>query len=444
MKKFLPGTAAHGVYNLALWGALVLFSPAWIPWTLGARRRRRNLSDRLGLRMPEFPPPTGKGRIWIHAVSVGETLSAVPLVRRLRGRLPDAEILFSTVTLTGRETAEKTLGGITDARFYFPFDLPRISRKFLGRVRPDVVAILETEIWPNFLAECARGEIPAVILNGRISERSLRGYQRMRCLFSRVLGDCTAITTQTEEDARRFLEMGAPPGIVAVTGNMKFDVSPPSGGFSSLHPLMVREKEKGARWFVAGSTHEGEEEAVLRAFGAARQKDPSIRLLLAPRHPERFAPVEDLCRREGWETVRKTQLGEGDGNGLPPVLLLDTVGELLSAYAAADLAFVGGSLAPVGGHNILEPALFGVPTLVGPHMHNFREISEIFREAGAVGKLRDGEELARRVAAWASDPAAESGMGEKARELLSAFRGATERNVEVLERELSRRRGRAV
>lgn len=443
MKTFVPGTGAHFLYNLALGSALVLSAPAWASWTLMAGKRRRNFPDRLGVRMPDIPPPSGKGRIWIHAVSVGETLSAAPLVRRLRGRLPDAEILFSTVTITGRETAEKVLGSFTDARFYFPFDLPGISRKFIDRVRPDVVVILETEIWPNFLAECSRLGIPAIILNGRISERSLKGYRRLRPLFSRVLGCFSAITTQTEEDARRFLALGADPAVVAVTGNMKFDVAPPPGDLSALHSLMVREKDAGAAWLVAGSTHEGEEEAVLQAFGAVKAVNGSARLLLAPRHPERFGPVEELCRREGWETARMTRLAGDPGAAVPDVLLLDMVGELLSAYAAADIAFVGGSLVPKGGHNILEPALFGVPTLIGPHMQNFREIADIFREAGAVGQVRDAADLSGRLARWAADPSVESGMGRKARELLAAFRGATERNAGVVERELSRRRGRA-
>ncbi|NJD63135.1 MAG: 3-deoxy-D-manno-octulosonic acid transferase [Deltaproteobacteria bacterium] len=440
MRAFLPRTGAHLLYNLALGSALVLAAPAWGPWVLASRKRRKNFFDRLGMRMDRVPPPSGKERIWIHAVSVGETLSAAPLVRLLRRRLPETEILFSTVTLTGRETADKVLGEETDARFYFPFDLPSISRKFIDRLRPDVVVILETEIWPNFLAECAGRKIPAVLLNGRVSERSLGGYARLRFLFSRALCCFTAIAAQTEEDARRFLSIGAPPGSVAVTGNMKFDVALPAQDLSPLYSLLMKEKERGTAWFVAGSTHEGEEEAVLRAFAKARGRNGSIKLVLAPRHPERFAAVGELCVRAGWETVRKTGVDPGRGDPLPPVVLLDTVGELLSAYAAADLAFVGGSLVPKGGHNILEPALFGVPTLVGPHMENFREISEIFRDAQAIAQVADGAGLASLAESWARDPSVVAGTGRRARELLAAFRGATGRNAGIVERELSRRR----
>ncbi len=390
--------------------------------------------------MERVPPPSGRERIWIHAVSVGETLSAAPLVRRLRGRLPDAEILFSTVTVTGQETAEKALGADTDARFYFPFDLPGISRKFLDRLRPDVVVILETEIWPNFLAECSDRGIPAMIVNGRISERSLRGYARFRFLFSRVLACMEAIAVQTEEDARRFLALGAVPSSIAVTGNMKFDVAPPAAGVSPLHALLKGGKEAESRWFVAGSTHEGEEAAALHAFEGTRSAGGSWRLLLAPRHPERFDAVEELCRREGFETIRRTGIPQEAGGELPPVVLLDTVGELSSAYAIADIAFVGGSLVPKGGHNILEPALYGVPTVVGPHMENFREIAEIFTDAGAICRVANSKELASLLERVAADPFAESGTGTRARELLAAFRGATERNAAIVERLLSFRR----
>ena len=440
MNAFLPGTGAHLLYNLVLGIALLLASPAWVPWVLASRKRRKNFPDRLGMRMDRVPPPSGRERIWIHAVSVGETLSSPPLVRTLRRRLPGAEILFSTVTITGQETAEKVLGGETDARFYFPFDLPWISRKFLDRVRPDVVVILETEIWPNFLAECAGRKIPVVLLNGRVSRNSLVGYERFRFLFARSLRCFDAIAAQTEEDARRFLAIGAPASKVAVTGNMKFDVAPPPEEASDLHSLLLGEKSGGTSWFVAGSTHEGEEEAVLRAFSRAREINGSVKLLLAPRHPERFGSVEELFRREGWEAVRKTRVAGMDGPKLPPVILLDTVGELLAAYAAADIAFVGGSLVPKGGHNILEPAFFGVPTLVGPHMENFREIFEIFSEAGAVVPVRDARELGDRLAGWAADPSKASEMGRRAKGLLAAFRGATERNAEIVERELARRR----
>jgi 3-deoxy-D-manno-octulosonic-acid transferase len=440
MEAFLPRTGAHLLYNVALGGALFLASPAWVPWVLGSRKRRKNFLDRLGARMDRVPLPAGKERIWVHAVSVGETLSSAPLVRLLRRRLPDTELLFSTVTVTGQETAEKVLGGETDARFYFPFDLPGISRSFLDRVRPDVVVILETEIWPNFLAECADRKIPAILLNGRVSERSFGGYGRLRFLFSRALRCFTAIAAQTEEDARRFRALGARPATVAVTGNMKFDVAPPSQDLSPLYSLLQREKKGGTSWFVAGSTHEGEEVAVLRAFAKAREANGSVRLLLAPRHPERFGSVEDLCRREGWETARKTLMVPEDDEKLPPVVLLDTVGELLSAYAAADIAFVGGSLVPKGGHNILEPAFYGVPTIVGPHMENFREISEIFRDAGAVVQVKDAPQLSDRIAQWAADPSGMSETGRRARELLAAFRGATERNAGIVERELVRRR----
>lgn len=440
MKAFLPGTGAHVLYNLALGIALLLTFPAWVPWVLFSRKRRKNFPDRLGWRIDRVPPSSGKERIWIHAVSVGETLSSPPLIRALRRHLPDVEFLFSTVTITGRETADKVLGGDTDARFYFPFDLPGISRRFLDRVCPDAVVILETEIWPNFLAECAARGIPAILLNGRVSERSFGGYERFRFLFSRALGCFAAIAVQTEEDARRFRVLGAPPEKIAVTGNMKFDVAPPPQEHSPLYSLLRKEREGGTAWFVAGSTHEGEEEVTLRAFARAREVNGSVKLLLAPRHPERFAAVEDLCRREGWEAARKTLLADANTPSLPPVILLDTVGELLSAYAAADIAFVGGSLVPKGGHNILEPALFGVPTIVGPHMENFREIFEIFADAGAVVPVRGAKELAERLARWAADPRGSAETGRRAKELLAAFRGATQRNAAIVERELARRR----
>lgn len=439
--RFLPGSRAHLLYNLALGGGLLAAAPAWIPWVILSPKRRRNFADRLGVRGDRIPVRRGGTRLWIHGVSVGETLSALPLVRALRERLPDSQIVFSTVTVTGQQVAAKALGGLADGLFYFPFDLPGICGRFLDRIRPDAVAILETEIWPNFLAECAKRRIPVVLLNGRISERSLRGYGRFRFLFSKVLSGVWTISAQTEEDARRILSLGADPARVQVTGNMKFDLAPPPESPTPFRSWLLGERAAGTSWFVAGSTHEGEEEAVLAAFGRAREVNGSVRLLLAPRHPERFGPVEELCGRMGWEVSRRTRLPPPAGSPSPPVVLLDTVGELLPAYSAADVAFVGGSLVPRGGHNILEPALYGVPTLAGPHMENFREIAEIFTEGNALLPVRDAEELAARLAGWAADPAPYRAMGVRAKELLDAFRGATAKNVEIVVRALSRGEG---
>ena len=439
--RFVAGSRAHRLYNLLLLPAVVLAAPFWAPWVLFSARRRKNFPARLGTGIGRLPAPTERDRVWIHAVSVGETLSAAPLVRLLRVRHPDVELVVSTVTLTGQETAAKTLGSVSDARFYFPFDLPWICARFLDRVRPGVVAILETELWPNFIAECARREIPVVVLNARISERSFRGYGRFGCLFSKVLRSVSAFSAQTGDDAQRLVALGAAPSSVAVAGNMKFDVAPPRPDASPFRAWLLDEKARGAAWFVAGSTHEGEDADVLRAFRAARDVNGSVRLLLAPRHPERFDAVAELCAREGLETARRTRLDLARPAPPAPVILLDTVGELLAAYAAADIAFVGGSLVPKGGHNILEPALYGVPTIVGPHMENFREIDAIFTSGRAVRHVQSGLELAAEMSRWAADPGPYAESGRKAAELLAAFRGATERNAAIILRELSRRRG---
>ncbi len=439
--RFVAGSGGHRLYNLVLLPSLVLAAPFWVPWVLLSARRRRNFPDRLGAKLGRLPLPTGRTRIWIHAVSVGETLSAAPLVKLLRSRRPDAEIFVSTVTLTGQETAAKTLGRAVDALFYFPFDLPWTCARFLERVRPDIVVVLETEIWPNFIAACAARAIPVVVLNARISERSFRGYGRFGFLFSRVLRSVSAFSAQTEDDARRIVALGAAGASVAVAGNMKFDVAHPREDASPFGAWLLAEKARGAAWFVAGSTHEGEDAEVLRAFRAARNVSGSVRLLLAPRHPERFDAVAELCLREGFETVRRTGLDLARPAASPEVILLDTVGELLAAYAAADIAFVGGSLVPKGGHNILEPALYGVPTIVGPHMENFREIAGIFTTGRAVRRVQDGAELAAELSRWASDPRPYAETGRRASELLAAFRGATGRNAAIVERELARGRG---
>jgi len=432
-RPFLPGSPGHLLYNLILGVAVVAGAPLWIPWVLSSAKRRKNFPERLGLRgFPGTSPPDGLPTVWIHAVSVGETVASAPLVHRLRESAPGARLLLSNVTITGRGTAERTLAEATAARFYFPFDLPGLCGRFLDRVRPDVVAVVETEIWPNFLAACAQRGIPVVIVNGRLSERSFRGYARLRWFFRPVLLTLRAISAQTREDADRFVALGADPAVVTVGGNLKFDVSPPAAAKTSIASLLERGKGTGSRWWVAGSTHEGEEQAVLLAFRAGKSRDPGLKLLLAPRHPERFAEVEALIRQEGFAPARRTRILEGPEPLEGDVLLLDTVGELSGAYAAADLAFVGGSLVPKGGHNVLEPAWFGVPTVVGPHMENFREIADAFLGAGALLQVEGGPELSALVCRFAESPSAFDEVGRKGRELLAACRGASERNASVV------------
>ncbi|HAM32391.1 MAG TPA: 3-deoxy-D-manno-octulosonic acid transferase [Deltaproteobacteria bacterium] len=439
-RPFLPGSPGHLLYNLALGAGLVVGAPVWIPWVLLSRKRRTNLPERLGLR--GVPPPTsadGRPTVWVHAVSVGETLAAVPLLRLLRRRISDVRQIITSVTLTGRETAVKSLSGVTDEGFYFPFDLPGLCGRFLDRLRPDVVVIVETEIWPNFIAACARRGVPVVIVNGRLSQRSFAGYMRFRWFFAPILRTLRTISAQTVEDAERFIELGAPRENVTVGGNLKFDVSPPEIAASPLSGLLLREKAAGALWVVAGSTHDGEEADLLRAFLAAREANPSLRLLLAPRHPERFDAVEALVRREGVSMVRRTSIPEGAQRLPEPVLLLDTVGELSGAYAAADLAFVGGSLVPKGGHNVLEPSWHGVPTIVGPHMENFREIADAFLAGNALLRVAGKEELEDRLARFAADPSVFRETGRRAKDLLETFRGASEANADAVLSALSGR-----
>ncbi len=435
--RFIPGGRAHLLYNLALKGALVVLCPAWIPWVALSAKRRGNFPQRLGAGLARAVGVRGdRARIWLHAVSVGETLSAVSLVRALGEETPRPEIFVSTVTLTGQEVARTAFGERIEGTFFFPFDLPLVAGRFLDRVAPDVVVLLETEIWPNFLAECRARGIPAVIVNGRVSTRSFRRYGRAKAFFSRVLACLSAVAVQTEDDAGRIVALGADPQKVAVTGNMKFDVSPRGKDPSALLAWMRDERAEGARWVVAGSTHDGEEEVVLAAFACARAQDRSIRLLLAPRHPERCDSVTELCSRLGWEAARRTGFPPGSGSSAP-VVVLDTVGELSDAYAAADLAFVGGSLVPKGGHNVLEPALFGTPVVVGPHMENFQDIAERFRAGDAIVAVRDAAGLRGVLAGWAADPGPFAAIGERGRRLLTGLRGATARNAALILREMN-------
>ena len=388
------------------------------------------LRERFGFaRVP--PPPVPRGRFWVHAVSVGEVIAAVPLVQALQARWPAADIVVSTVTATGERVARARLGE-TAAMLTFPLDFRGAVQRTVRRVDPACFIALETELWPNLLRALRESKVPAVLANGRISDRSYRRYRRVRGLFRRVLQDVALFCMQSEEDARRIISLGAPPERVLVTGNLKMETPSGDAGAEQLWRRLLHLGQ--APVVVAGSTHRGEEAIVLDAFQAVRSASDGLRLVLAPRHPERFDEVESLARARGLPVVRRSRVGSGN---TAPVVLLDTMGELASLYGVADVIFVGGSLVPVGGHNVVEPALHGKAVVFGPHMTNFRDAAALLLRADAAIQVGDGAALAETLGRLLEDPPARQALGRAAWTAVRAHQGACVRTIAALERVLA-------
>jgi len=410
----------HLLYSLMLAAALVLLSPYFLLRGLRQNKYLHNLGARLG-RVPESLRQPAPGAIWVHAVSVGEALAVAPLLKELRARFSNRKLLVSTTTRTGQEMAARRLD--CDGTFYFPLDFAFACRRVLAAIQPALVVIAETEIWPNFLRQARRHGARVVFVNGRISDRSFRGYRFWRFFLRRVLGTVDFFLMQSEEDARRLRALGAPAERVAVGGNLKFDLPQPA------RPAFLSELEhlaKGVPIVVAGSTLAREEEQLLEALRLCREiKGKVAMLVLAPRHPERFEEVARLLADRGAEFIRRSQWR---ANGRrPDVVLLDTLGELAGAYAAATVAFVGGSLVPAGGHNPIEPALWGKPVVFGSSMENFRLIAAALLEVRGAFQVRSQNELGILLAALLDDPAACQRAGAAARALVERERGAAAR-----------------
>jgi 3-deoxy-D-manno-octulosonic-acid transferase len=386
--------------------------------------------------------PAG-GSIWLHAVSVGEVLAVTALARKLAERFPGRRLLVSTTTPAGQALARERLA-FADAIFYFPLDQPGPVRRAFDAVAPAIVVVVETEIWPNFLREARRRGVPVVFVNGRISERSYTRTRRWQPLaggfFQRVLADARLFLMQSDADLRRLLDLGADPSRVVLTGNLKYDVPPPAPG-----PLVAwLELQAQARrpLLVAGSVVAGEEEAVLTAFAAVRQKSPCALLILAPRKPERFEAAAYIIVGHGVGILRRSKMDFSQRLGeQTAVLLLDSVGELAGLYQLADLVFVGGSLVPAGGHNILEPAWFGKAPFFGAHMENFCDMARLFVESGAGQEVGSAEDLGRRWMELLENPAKREEMGRAARLLVERNQGATERTLQHLTAILADERG---
>ncbi len=420
------------LYQIALFGLFLFILPGclWAGYKSG--KYRRSMRQRLGILPPELQERFQSGRwIWVHAVSVGETAAVAPLIRALKKRYPRHQILLSTITETGWEMAQKTLPEI-DAHLYFPLDFSFAIRRVLDSITPEVFLLAETEIWPNFLHHLKQRRVPVLLVNGRLSLSSFKHYKLVKPLMVRVLRDIQQFSMRTELDAERIIALGADPKLVKVNGNLKFD---------QQHSLLSAEERKKLRdelkippaapLLVVGSTHAGEEEIILPIFKQLRREYSDLLMILAPRHPERLPQVESLLLKAEIPFVRKTKLVAAAD--LEPVILLDTIGELAAIFSLASVVFMGGTLVPIGGHNILEPALYAKAILFGPSMDNFAEIARLFKEKEAALQVKDGQELAATLGKLLSDAHQRARLGQAAIRVIQENQGATQRNLTLVE-----------
>lgn len=424
MRKDPTERVLRGLYSAVLY----LLTPLTVYHLIWRGFRFSEYFQRWDERYGSYRAPPRRSDVWLHAVSVGEVNAAAPLVNRLRTLRPDLQLVVTTITPTGSERV-RALWGDAVTHVYLPYDLPGAVGRFLDRFRPALALIVETELWPNLLFGCRDRGIPTYILNARLSARSLRGYRVLGPLIRRALGSVHRVAAQSEDDARRFLELGALPERMQVTGNLKFDmVAVDTGAFVDE----FRAALGAARpvW-IAASTHEDEESAVLSAHRALRGSHPDALLLWAPRHPERFRAAVQGARDAGFAVASRSEDRWPSADA--GVFVIDTLGELLRFYACAQVAFVGGSLQAIGGHNLLEPAATGTAILSGPHLHNFADIARRLRDAGAMRIVADAEALAASLRMLFDDAAARRQLAANAARLLAEGRGALARTLALIE-----------
>jgi 3-deoxy-D-manno-octulosonic-acid transferase len=419
------------LYSLLFSAGLFLTAPYYL-WRHRGQLRRHAWRERLGF-LPFAANPGGPGAIWVHCVSVGETLSAVPLVQELRRAFPGRQLFMSHVTPAGRDAGEERLPGVA-ARFYLPFDWAWTVRRAIKTIRPALLVIVETEIWPNLLRATREDGCRVAIVNARISDRSLPRYLWVQSFMRKILNGVDRFCVQSDADAERFRQLGAPPDRIVVTGNLKFDARPPQA-----NPWALQLKETLARLgrgpvWVAASTMPGEEPLLLDAWRAVRHRHPSALMVLAPRHPARFDQVARLLADSGIKVIRRTSLRMEEPREIESaeVLLLDTMGELAGMFELADVVFMGGTLVATGGHNLIEPAFSGKPIVFGPHMENFRDVAARFLEAGSALQIPNAEALAPALLGLLGNPSEGRNLGARARQVLEQQRGATERTLDQL------------
>ena len=406
------------LYTSVLGLGLILTLPYYL---IRFRKYLPFVRERLGFVDSEH----GASTVWVHAVSVGEVKAVDSLLGGLRGQFPGNRIVVSTTTATGRGLALERSD--PDRVIYFPLDFPSAVRRCLDRIQPNLVVVAETEIWPNFMRECDRRKIPVFMVNGRISDQSYKQYRLARRWLRRVLRKYRVLGMQSEMDANRICSIGAPKDKVVVFGNLKYDLK---GSVRDLESMFKATLSQMQPLIVAASTAGEEEPLVLEAYRQLQKTQPGLKLLIAPRLPERFAEVEQMLQSNGLIYVRRSALTARTEP--PDILLLDTIGELTAAFEYATLVFMGGTLVPRGGHNVLEPALFSKPVIFGPHMENFRDIARTFLDARAAIQVADVEGLVHEIRTLLDSPAAAAKMGQNARQLVEDNRGATARFLEAV------------
>jgi 3-deoxy-D-manno-octulosonic-acid transferase len=399
---------------LYLLAPLVLLRLAWRGWR--SPEYRQCWVERFGA----IYPAVGARVIWVHAVSVGEVQAAESMISALLDQYPEYSILMTTVTPTGAAHVSELFDGEV-AHVYAPYDLPDVVARFMDRVQPQLAIVMETELWPNLFRTCRRKQIPLLLVNARLSDKSLQGYRRFSGLIGKTLEAVSQIAARTPLDAERFVALGADPDKVRVSGDLKFEQHLPAGLYEKAAQLRKEWGEDRPVW-IAGSTHEGEDELILEVFREVRKQSRDCLLVLVPRHPERFAAVAELCRQRGYRIVLRSERLPCEPD--TEVFIGDSMGELLMFYAASDIAFVGGSLVDAGGHNMLEPAALGIPVVTGPHVTNFSAVCDLLLAAGGCRQVANAAELQDTVQRWLADVGECQRVGEKARQAVEQNRGA--------------------
>jgi len=418
------------LYNALALLVIVITLPYWVWRYFTTPKYKEGLKQRLGY-LPEavVADLVDHPCLWVHAVSVGETMAALGLVEALHRAYPELRVVFSTVTATGQRVARERVR-CADHVIYFPLDLPWMVRRVVDRLRPRLFVVMETEIWPNCFRELGRRGVPIVIANGRLSPSSFRGYRRLRWAMRSVLAPVTTFAMQSAGDGERMRAIGADPARVVVTGNVKYDEALTLPDAAAMAQLAERIGEPtAAPVWICASTHEGEEAVCLDTFAQLRHQSPDLRLILAPRHPERCDAVDRLLRDRGLDFLC---ISAGGGRWHEPCLLVDEVGWVMRLFGQATVAFVGGSLVATGGHNLLEPAAWGVPVCFGPHTFNFPDITDELLAAGGGIRVADGAALERETRLLLDDPARRAAVGAAARQVVEAKAGAVARTVAAI------------